>query len=225
MFYPYTYISVFNPNKPWTILLLWMSFKKLYLHTTNQCGKCTQYKGLLTLIYSRTLKGSNLQPLAHSSQLLVLTALFFSWSSQEAGSVHLTCQTGQTLTWVGPWAVSLILQVLTIWTNPASQTQLFVSFLLCLLEFPSVKCCGARTQEFPAFLHVLQQPLDKHKAWSFSWAESAKSGCKDSIQSKERCPGMLVDHWVTGSLMSVVMSGCWLHEGRGHFCLVHWHIS
>ena len=98
--------------------------------------------------------------------------------------------------------MSLIFQVLTIWTNPASQAQLFASFLLCLLEFPPAKCCGAISQGSPTFSHVLQQVLCKHKAWPFLWGERAKSGCKDSVQSKERWPGMFADNWVTGSLMS-----------------------
>lgn len=184
--------------------------------------------------------------LVYDSRTLLTTPgpyclIFPNFPTKQVYLVCLICQEAQTSPWAGRWTVTLILQVLTIWTNSASQ----VVICLFLLSFAFWNFHRQRAVEplwgtLRPSLCVLLQVLCTQKTWSIFWFYNINSrGCRlisgekvlemgaktERTQSKERWSGVPWDHWVPGSFMSVVVWDYGPLEGRGHFCLVHWHIS
>lgn len=152
----HTHVSMYNLNKPWGCLhTLWREYhlKNYTLAPKINVRNGFSVRNSSSFFIGRHWKGSSLWPLVQASQPLVLTALFFSWFSWKAGLVRLTCLTAQPSPWARLWAVPLTLQVLSVWINSTSQAfYLFVSSLLCFLEFPSAKCCGAAQDFLPFFM-------------------------------------------------------------------------
>lgn len=143
--YIHTYLYIIWINlEPIFLLCVGNIIWKLYPRTQNQCEKCTQCKEFFVFILWRTLEGIQFM----TPRTLLTTPgpyclIFPNFPRKQVYLVCLTCQTAQTSPWAGRWAATLILQVLTIWNNSASQ----VVIRLFLLSFGSWNFPQQRTVE------------------------------------------------------------------------------